>query len=94
MEKIFGVQIDGRTVNFTARSGIAHDVGIFENGAAKPCVVLSESNALERVLNALVDKEELLDIAILQAVRQGLIERSIRTGTQMHESLAFVPNPD
>jgi hypothetical protein len=48
---------------------------------------------LERALNALVDKEELLDLAILQTVRHGLIERAKQTGEQVHESLVFVPNP-
>jgi hypothetical protein len=93
MQKNFALDIDGQTVHFTARSGIAHDVGIYQDGAAKPCVVLSEGNALERSLNALVDKEELLDLAILQTVRQGLIERAKQTGEQVHESLVFVPNP-
>jgi hypothetical protein len=93
MQKNFEIDVDGRAVNFTARSGIARDVGIYEDGAAKPCVVLSESNVLERALNALVDKEELLDLAILQTVRHGLIERAKQTGEQVHESLVFVPNP-
>lgn len=92
MQKKFEITVDGRVVNFTARSGMARDVGIYEDGAAEPCVVLSESNALERALNALVDKDELLDFAILQTVRHGLIERAKQTGEQIHESLVFVPN--
>jgi hypothetical protein len=93
MQKNFELTIDGQVMNFTARPGIAHDVGIFEEGASGPCVVLAESNGLERALNALVDKEELLSIAILQTINHGLIERSRKTGEQVHESLVFVPNP-
>ena len=94
MQKDFELDIDGRTVKFTARSGKAHDVGIYEEGASIPCVVLSENNSLERALDAMVDREELLGIAISQAIRQRLIERSRETGEQVHESLAFVPNTD
>lgn len=93
MHKNFELDIDGRAMNFIARSGISHDVGIYEDGAAKPCVVLSEDNALERALNALVDKEELLDIAISQTIRHRLIERSRQTGEQVHESIIFLPKP-
>lgn len=94
MRKDFELNINGRTSLFSARTGIAHDVGIYEEGASVPCVVLTESNGLERALNSLVDKEELLSIAIVQATQQGLIERAIRTGEPVHESLTFVPNPD
>jgi hypothetical protein len=94
MRKDFEFNINGRTFPFSARTGTAHDVGIYEEGASVPCVVLTESNGLERALDSLVDKEELLSIAIIQATRHGLIERAMHTGTAVHESLAFVGNPD
>lgn len=94
MRKDFEFNIDGRTFRFSARTGTAHDVGIYEEGASVPCVVLTESNGLDRVLDRLVDKEELLSIAIVQATQQGLIERALQTGAPVHESLVFVPNPD
>lgn len=94
MRKDFEFNLNGRPSRFSARTGTAHDVGIYEEGASVPCVVLSESNGLERALDRLVDKEELLSIAIVQATRHGLIERAMQTGTPVHESLAFVGNPD
>jgi hypothetical protein len=94
MRKDFEFTIDGRTSRFSARTGTAHDVGIYEEGASVPCVVLTESNGLERALDRVVDKEELLSIAMVQATQQGLIERATRTGAPVHESLAFVRNPD
>ena len=94
MQKDFELNIDGQPVNFTARTGVANDVGIFETGAAEPCVVLTENNGLERMLNAVVDKEELLAIAIVQTIKYQLIERARQTGEPVHESLVFVKNPD
>lgn len=94
MQKNFEMHINGQIAGFTARTGTANDVGIFENGASTPCVVLSESNGLERMLNPMVDKDELLSIAITQAINDGLIERARRTNQTVHESLRFVPNPD
>jgi hypothetical protein len=94
MQTNFELDIDGQAVSFTARSGRAHDVGVYEDGAANPCVVLSQNNALERTLDALVDREELLAIAVSQTIRHRLIERFKQTGEQVHESIAFVPNPD
>jgi len=94
MRKDFEFNINGRTSRFSARTGTAHDVGIYEEGASAPCVVLTESNGLERALDSLVDKEELLSIAIVQATQHGLIERAMQTGTPVQESLAFVRNPD
>jgi hypothetical protein len=94
MRKDFEFNINGRTSRFSARTGTAHDVGIYEEGASAPCVVLTESNGLERALDRVVDKEELLSIAMVQATQQGLIERAMRTGAPVHESLAFVRNPD
>lgn len=94
MRKDFEFIVDGRPVRFSARTGTAHDVGIYEESAPLPCVVLSESNGLEQALDRLIDKEELLSIAIVQATRHGLIERALRSGEQVHESLAFVSNPD
>jgi hypothetical protein len=92
MQKEFELHINGQPMRYTARTGMAHDVGIFEPGAATPCVVLTESNALDLALGRLVDKEELLDIAISQAARHGLIQRSRETGKPVHEALVFVPN--
>lgn len=94
MRKDFEFSIDGRTFRFSARTGTAHDVGIYEEGATIPCVVLTESNGLERVLDGFVDKEELLSIAIVQATQQGLIRQAMQTGTPVHESLVFIRNPD
>ncbi len=94
MRKDFEVNIDGEISRFSARTGTAHDVGIYEDGASVPCVVLTESNGLERMLDSLVDKEELLSIAIVQATQQGLIRRAMQTGAPVHESLVFVRNPD
>ncbi|MET0964089.1 MAG: hypothetical protein ABWY05_14925 [Noviherbaspirillum sp.] len=94
MQKEFEVSIDGMPVSFTARTGVANDVGIYESGASAPCVVLTENNGLERILNAVVDKEELLDIAILQTINQELIQRARQTGEPVHESLIFVKHPD
>ena len=93
MQKDFELNIDGQPVNFTARTGVAHDVGIYETGASKPCVILSENNGLERVLNSVVDKEELLSLAILQTIKYELIERARQTGEPVHETLVFVKNP-
>jgi hypothetical protein len=93
MQKDFELNIDGQISRFTARTGTAHDVGIYENGAAAPCVVLTESNALERAFGRLVDKDELLDLAISQTIRHGLIERARETGGMVREALTFVPNP-
>jgi hypothetical protein len=93
MQKDFELNLNGQTTRFSARTGTAHDVGIFETGATTPCVVLTESNALERMFGRLVDNEELIDIAISQATRQGLIERAREGGNPVHEALAFVPNP-
>lgn len=93
MQREFELNIDGQPAHFTARTGVDHDVGIFESGAATPCIVLDEHNGLERTLGSLVDKEELLSIAIQQTVRNGLIERARETGEQIRESLVFVPNP-
>lgn len=94
MRKDFEFNINGRASRFSARTGTAHDVGIYAEGASVPCVVLTESNGLERALDRIVDKEELLSIAIVQATQHGLIERAIQAGTPIHESLAFVRNPD
>ena len=94
MQKSFEMQINGQMVSFVARTGTAHDVGIFENGAAVPCVVLTSDHGLERAFSGMVDRDELLSIAILQTVNQGLIERSRQTKQTVHESLIFVPNPD
>jgi hypothetical protein len=94
MRKDFECVVDGRTASFSARTGSAHDVGIYAEGASTPCVVLTESNGLERALDNLMDKDELLSIAIAQATQHGLIGRAMRTGAQVHESLVFVPNPD
>ena len=94
MQKDFELIIDGQAAHFTARTGTAHDVGIYEYGASVPCVVLAESNALERRLNALVDKDELLSIAILQTIKRGLIEQARHSGEIVRESLVFVPNPN
>lgn len=94
MRKDFEFNINGNDCRFSARTGTAHDVGIYEEGASVPCVVLTESNGLERALDRLVDKEELLSIAIVQATQHGLIERAMQTGTPVQESLAFVRNPD
>lgn len=93
MQKEFEVSIDGQPAHFTARTGTDHDVGIFESGAATPCIVLNEHNGLERTLASLVDKEELLSLAILQTINDGLIERAREAGEQIHETLVFVPNP-
>jgi len=94
MRKDFEFNINGNTSRFSARTGTAHDVGIYAEGASVPCVVLTESNGLERALDRVVDKEELLSIAIVQATQQGLIERAMITGEPVHESLVFVRNPD
>jgi hypothetical protein len=94
MRKDFEFDINGRTSRFSARTGTAHDVGIYEEGATLPCVVLTESNGLERALDGVVDKEELLALAIAQATQQGLIIRAMETGAPVHESLVFVRNPD
>lgn len=94
MRKDFEFNMNGTACRFSARTGTSHDVGIYEEGASAPCVVLTESNGLERALDRLVDKEELLAIAINQATQHGLIERAMQTGTPVQESLAFVRNPD
>ncbi len=93
MQKDFELSIDGQAAHFTARTGVDHDVGIFESGAATPCIVLNEHNGLERTLNGLIDKEELLALAIVQTISHGLIERARASGEQVHETLVFVPNP-
>lgn len=93
MQKEFELSIDGQVAHFTARTGVDHDVGIFESGASTPCVVLNENDGLERALGALVDKEELLSLAVVHTISHGLIERARQTGEQIHETLAFVPNP-
>jgi hypothetical protein len=94
MRKDFEFDIDGKMFRFSARTGTAHDVGIYEEGATVPCVVLTESNGLERALDSLVDKEELLSLAIVQATQHGLIERARQTGAPVQESLMFVRNSD
>ena len=94
MRKDFEFNIDGKTCRFSARTGTANDVGIYQEGASAPCVVLTESNGLERALDSLIDKEELLSIAVVQATQHGLIERALQTGAPVHESLVFVRNPD
>lgn len=94
MRKDFELNIDGRASRFSARTGTARDVGIYEEGASLPCVVLTESNGLERALDSMVDKEELLSLAIVQATQQGLIKRAMQTGVPVRESLVFVRNPD
>ena len=92
MHKDFEVTIDGKTAHFHARAGAAHDIGIYAHGGATPCVVLTESNVLERALHAFVDTDELINLAILQTINHGLIERARETGKPVHEALVFVPN--
>ena len=84
--------IDGQMVHFQARAGAAHDIGIYACNGTTPCVVLTESNVLERALHAFVDTDELINLAILQTINHGLIERARETGKPVHEALVFVPN--
>ena len=93
MQRDFEHEIDGQLVTFTARTGTARDVGIFESGASAPCVVLTSDHAFERSLGAIVDKEELLSLAIIQTIKHGLIERARQSRQTVHESLVFVANP-
>jgi hypothetical protein len=92
MQKNFDLSIDGRISHFTARLGTADDVGIYELDAAAPCVVLTRSNGLDRALGALVDGEELIDLAISQTANHGLIARAREKGEPVHEALLFVRN--
>ena len=94
MQRNFEQEINGQLIQFTARTGTAHDVAIFESGAVSPCVVLTSDHGLERALGALVDKDELLSIAITQTLNHGLIARARQSRQTIHESLVFVPNPD
>ena len=92
MQKDFEVMIDGQTMHFQARAGAAHDIGIYADGVATPCVVLTESNALERALHAFMDTDELINLDILQTINHELIERARETGKPVHDALVFVPN--
>jgi len=93
MQKDFEANINGQIARFTAQAVPGHHVRIYEAGASLPCVVLSEGGGLDRALGRLVDQDELISLAISQAVNQGLIERARETGEQVHEALVFVPNP-
>lgn len=92
MQKDFEVTIDGQTAHFQARAVAAHHIEIYANGSAAPCVILTESNLLERALHSFVDTGELISLAIVQTINHRLIERARETGKPVHEALAFVPN--
>ena len=92
MHKDFEMMINGKLAHFQARAGAAHAIGIYAHGVATPCVVLTESNILERALHAFVDTDELINLAILQTINHELIERARETGEPVHEALVFVPN--
>lgn len=91
MQKEFEMNIDGKVSRFVARTGVDDDVGIFEIGAQTPSVVLTESNGFERLMGALVDKAELLDLAIAQTGANHLIERARRDGVCVSEAFRFAP---
>jgi hypothetical protein len=86
--------IDGQAAHFHARATAAHHIEIYANCSAAPCVILTESNLLERALDAFVDTGELINLAILQTINHRLIERARETGDPVHEALAFIPNPE
>lgn len=91
MQKEFEIEIDGLVSRFVARTGVDDDVGIFEIGAQTPSVVLRESNGFELLMGALVDKAELLDLAIAQTGAHHLIERSRSEGVCVSEAFSFAP---
>ena len=92
MSKVFEVVLNGVSANYVARANAGGEVSIYEQGSDKLCVVLTRSNVLDRALGSMVNNEELIDIAISQAVNNSLIFRAKDEGRVVHEALVFVPN--
>ena len=94
MNKSFEVNINGVSRYFSAHTNTDDAVSLYEKGSETPCVVLTRTNMLDRALGSLVNKDELIDLAISQATQHSLIHRAIEEGKPVHETLTFVPNTD
>jgi len=92
MSKVFEVILNGVSANYVARANAAGEVSIYKQGAETPCVVLTRSNVLDRALGSMVNSDELIDIAVSQAINNSLIFRAKDEGRVVHEALVFIPN--